>query len=177
MITLTTPRLILRPWRDSDAAPFAALNADARVMEYFPDTLSREQSDAMIERIRQHFATYHYGLWAAEERESSQFIGFIGLSNPPFTAHFTPCVEIGWRLAYDYWGKFYATEGATAALRYAFDTLQLAEIVAFTVPENQRSQNVMKRLGLTYNPNDDFNHPLLPEGHPLRRHVLYRIQP
>ncbi len=174
MTTLTTPRLILRPWRDSDAAPFAALNADSRVMEHFPSTLSREQSDAMLKRLRQHFVQYDYGLWAAEEKVSNQCIGFIGLSNVPFTSHFTPSVEIGWRLAYDFWHKGYATEGAEAALHYGFETLQLPEIVAFTIPQNQRSQNVMIRLGMTHTPDDDFDHPLLPEEHPLLRHVLYR---
>jgi RimJ/RimL family protein N-acetyltransferase len=112
-----------------------------------------------------------------EVRGGAAFAGFVGLSVPRFEAHFAPCVEIGWRLAAQHWGHGYATEGARAALAFGFGTLGLEEIVAFTAPRNVRSRRVMEKIGMTYDPADDFDHPLLPEGHPLRRHVLYRIAP
>ena len=171
---LYTERLCLRRWRPSDRASFAALNADPRVMEYFPATLSRDESDALVTRIGAHFAEHGFGLWAVEIPHVVPFAGFIGLAIPRFTAHFTPCVEIGWRLAAAHWGQGYATEGARAVLRFGFETLGLNEIVSFTVPANHRSRRVMERIGMHHNPADDFDHPALPEGHPLRRHVLYR---
>ncbi len=173
--TLTTPRLLLRPWRDDDLEPFAALNADCRVMQHFPKTLTREESDQLAARIRTAIDNRGFGLWAVEIPGSAPFIGFTGLSSPSFQAHFTPSIEIGWRLAFDYWGHGYATEAASAALAYGFNSLGLDQIVAFTVPANQRSQAVMQRLGMTCSPEDDFLHPNLPPGHPLRSHVLYRI--
>jgi RimJ/RimL family protein N-acetyltransferase len=177
MDRLTTPRLILRPWRDSDLEPFAALNADPRVMEHLPGPLSRADSNAMAARIRELGAQRGYGFWAVEVTGIADFIGFVGLHAPTFEAHFMPCVEIGWRLAAAHWGKGYATEAAGAALDHAFGPLGLKEVVAFTVPANQRSRRVMERLGMTRNPADDFDHPTLPAGHPLHRHVLYRITP
>jgi RimJ/RimL family protein N-acetyltransferase len=144
-------------------------------MEYFPALLPREQSDALAARIEGHFERHGFGLWAVEIVDIAPFAGFIGLSVPRFEAHFTPCVEIGWRLAAGYWGCGYATEGARAVLAFGFEELRLAEIVSFTVTHNLRSRRVMERLGMTRNPADDFDHPALPEGHPLRRHVLYRI--
>ncbi len=171
---LQMDRLCLRRWRPSDRAPFAALNADPRVMAYFPAPLSRDDSDALVTRIEAHFAQHGFGLWAVEIPHVVPFAGFIGLAIPRFTAHFTPCVEIGWRLAATHWGQGYATEGARAVLRFGFATLGLNEIVSFTVPANRRSRRVMERIGMTHNPSDDFDHPALPEGHPLRRHVLYR---
>lgn len=169
-----TSRLLLRRWRDFDREPFARINADPRVMQHYPAPLTRQESDAMIDRIEARFADRGYSLWAAELSATSEFIGYIGLSVPAFEAHFTPCVEIGWRLAAEHWGKGLATEGARAVLDHAFNHLHLPEIVSFTATANTRSERVMQRLGMTHNPADDFDHPSLPEGHPLRRHVLYR---
>lgn len=171
----TTPRLVLRHWHAPDREPFAALNADPRVMEFMPGVLSREESDRFAERIEAHFATHGFGLCAVEVRQGPSFIGFIGFSVPAFEAHFTPCVEIGWRLSAEHWGQGLATEGARAMVQYAFETLRLDALVTFTVPGNLRSRRVMEKLGMTRDPADDFDHPKLPEGHPLRRHVLYRL--
>jgi RimJ/RimL family protein N-acetyltransferase len=150
------------------------MDADPRVMEYFPAQLTCAESDALIDRIEAHFSKRGWGAWAAELRATGEFIGFIGLSVPTFEAHFTPCVEIGWRLAAAHWGKGLATEGARAALDFGFNELQLPEVVSFTTAANLRSRRVMEKLGMTRNPADDFDHPGLTEGHPLRRHVLYR---
>jgi ribosomal-protein-alanine N-acetyltransferase len=172
---LTTPRLVLRPWRDADLDAFAALNADPVVMEHFPATLTRAESDAMAARIRDGLARRGYGFWAVEAPGVADFIGFVGLSVPSFEAHFTPCVEIGWRLARAHWGQGYATEAARAALDHGFRALALHEIVAFTVPGNARSLSVMTRLGMSRAEADDFDHPGVSAGHPLRRHQLYRL--
>jgi RimJ/RimL family protein N-acetyltransferase len=172
---LTTPRLLLRPWRDADLEPFAALNADPEVMAHFPKPLDRTESDQVAARMRTAFAQRGFGWWAVEVPGKAPFIGFIGLSVPSFAAHFMPCVEIGWRLARAHWGKGYATEGAQAALDFAFGKLGLREVVAFTTTTNLPSQAVMRRLGMRHSPADDFDHPNLPEGHRLRRHVLYSI--
>jgi ribosomal-protein-alanine N-acetyltransferase len=171
-----TGRVLLRQWRDADLAPFAALNADPVVMEYFPATLTRAESDAAAARIRRELAERGFGLWALELPGVAPFIGFTGLSVVRFEAHFTPCVEVGWRLSREHWGKGYATEAASKALAHGFGALGLAEIVSFTAVTNQRSRRVMEKLGMTHDPNDDFEHPALPPGHPLRRHVLYRIR-
>lgn len=173
---LRTERLLLRRWRDGDLAPFAALNADPAVMEHLPAVLDREQSDAMVRRIEARFVTEGFGLWAVELAGEVPFIGFVGLSRPQFEAHFTPAVEVGWRLARPHWGLGYATEAARAALAFGFGPLGLAEIVSFTVPGNLRSRAVMERLGMTCDPADDFAHPLLDRDHPLRTHVLYRLK-
>lgn len=176
---ITTERLILRPWDEDDFEPFAQLNADPRVMEYFPSTLSREESDQMAKRMQAKIEERGWGWWAVSITRTGEFIGFIGLNNvdkPTFTTDSTPAVEVGWRLAHDYWGKGYATEGALACLKYGFGTLKLPEIVAFTAIQNLRSRAVMKKIGMTYNPEDDFDHSKLPEGHKLRRLVLYRIK-
>lgn len=173
---LRTQRLYLRTWRSTDLEPFAALNSDARVMKYFPGVLSKQESDALAERIVAHFAEHRFGLWAVEVDGVTSFAGFVGLSIPRFEAHFTPCVEIGWRLAAKYWNRGYASEAAGCALAFGLETLQLAEIVSFTVPDNLASRRVMEKIGMTHNEADDFEHPLLPAGHPLRRHVLYRKQ-
>jgi RimJ/RimL family protein N-acetyltransferase len=175
--TFAGDRLQLRRWRKEDLPAFAALNADSRVTEFLLNRLSQSESDTLAERIEQHFAHHGYGLWAVEVFGVADFIGFTGLRIPPpeFKTHFTPCVEIAWRLAYDYWGFGYATEAARLALGYGFKEVGLQQIVAFTVPANQRSRKVMERLGMTRLPQDDFDHPLVPEGHRLRRHVLYRI--
>jgi ribosomal-protein-alanine N-acetyltransferase len=172
--TIKTPRLLLRPWRDDDLAPFAALNADPRVMAFFPKRLDRAESDARAAWIRDHFARHGFGLWAVEVLDVAGFIGFVGLAMATFEAHFTPCVEIGWRLAHAHWGFGYATEGARAALDFGFQRLALEQIVSFTAEPNRRSRAVMERIGMTRCEDDDFDHPALPEGHPLRRHVLYR---
>ncbi len=230
---LTTQRLILRPWRETDRAGFARLNDDPAVMEFMRGRLSRDESDATAARIQAVIEERGWGFWAVEvkrdagvaagvadggtaarvadegttadaaeegvgvgaEREaiaaqagvavgdageraatySGAFIGFVGLSVPSFTAHFTPCVEIGWRLMKEHWGNGYASEAAAACLRFGFENLKLQEIVAFTVPLNKRSIGVMERMGMSRDPADDFDHPKLLPGHPLRRHVLYRI--
>jgi RimJ/RimL family protein N-acetyltransferase len=171
---LRTDRLLLRQWRDEDLAPFAALNADPEVMLHFPRPLSRAESDTLVDRQRTLIAERGWGLWAVDAPEG--FIGFVGLSEPRFEAHFTPAVEVGWRLARHGWHKGYATEAARAAVAFGFDELALDEIVSFTAIPNVRSQAVMERLGMTRDPADDFDHPLLPEGDPLRRHVLYRLR-
>lgn len=173
--TLTTPRLLLRAWRDSDREPFATLNADPRVMEFFPSVLDRAASDATVERIEAHFAKHGFGLWAVELPGIAPFAGFVGLMIPSFTVAFTPCVEIGWRLAREYWGHGYASEGARAVLDFGFDRLALDEIVSLTAVGNQRSRRVMERIGMTRTAGDDFDHPLVAAGHPLCRHVLYRL--
>jgi RimJ/RimL family protein N-acetyltransferase len=169
---LRTERLLLRGWLEADHPAFAALNADPEVMRHFPATLTREESDAMADRIARAFDERSWGLWAVEHQ--GDFLGFAGLSVPRFEAHFTPAVEIGWRLAKHAWGHGYATEAARAVLRFAFDELGLEEVVSFTTVENARSRAVMERIGMTHDPADDFDHPGIPVGSPLRRHVLYR---
>ena len=172
---LQTSRLRLRRWVDADHEPFAALNADPTVMEYFPDSLSRQQSDRLIEAIECGFEQRGFGLWAVEVRATGAFIGFTGLSEPSFEAHFTPAVEVGWRLAREAWGEGYATEAARASLTFGFEQIGLEQIVSFTSAENMRSRAVMERIGMTRDKGDDFEHPGLPDGHELRAHVLYRI--
>ncbi|MFL5243142.1 MAG: GNAT family N-acetyltransferase [Gemmataceae bacterium] len=173
---LQTDRLLLRRWLASDRAPFALLNCDPRVMEFFPGPLSRQESDARLDRIEAHFEQHGFGLWAVEVPGIAPFAGFIGLCMTPFEASFTPCIEIGWRLDATLWNRGYATKGARAALDFGFRCLQAEEIVSYTVPANVRSRRVMEKLSMTHSAADDFDHPLLPEGHPLRRHVLYRIR-
>ena len=173
---LETDRLVLREWRESDRAPFAALNADPRVAEFLSRPLDRAESDAFVDRIVAHWAADGHGLWAVERRDDGAFIGFVGLAAPNFEAAFTPCVEVGWRLAPEAWGHGYATEAGRAALQFGFEQLGLGEIVSFTVPANVRSRAVMERIGLRRDPADDFLHPNMPEGHRLRQHVLYRLR-
>jgi len=172
---IRTERLLLRAWRDEDLEPFAALNADPRVMEHMPGVLDRAASDETAARIRRGFAERGWGLWAVAVPGVAPFIGFTGLQPVPFDAHFTPAVEIGWRLSRESWGRGYATEAARAACAHAFGEIGLDAIVAMTVRANVRSWSVMERLGMTHSPDDDFDHPRLPEGHPLRRHILYRL--
>jgi RimJ/RimL family protein N-acetyltransferase len=176
MIVLETRRLLLRTWKEADREPFAAMNADPRVMEFLPGVHSRDESDAFADRIEAHLRRNGFGLFAVESRAKQEFIGFVGLAVPSFEAHFTPCVEIGWRLDYEYWGQGLATEAAGAIASYGGEALGMREIVSFTVPANWRSRRVMEKIGMTRNPADDFEHPLLPEGNPLRRHVLYRLR-
>lgn len=175
MSELVTPRLALRQWRDADLAPFAALNADPEVMRYMPRCLERAESDTLAGRYRERIAERGWDLWALERRDDRRFIGTVGLAVVTFPASFTPCVEIAWRLARAQWGQGFATEAAAEALRFAFRSLALGEVLAFTVPENRRSRAVMQRLGMRHDPGGDFEHPRLPEGHPLRAHVLYRL--
>lgn len=174
MTTLRTPRLLLRPWRDTDLAPFAALNADPEVRRWFAGTLTREDSDAQAARHQKHITTHGFGFWAVEAPGTAAFIGLVGLQHVTFAAPFAPAVEIGWRLARAYWGMGYATEAARAALAHAFGPLGLSEVVSFAVPGNLASRRVMERIGMTHDPDGDFDHPALPEGHPFRRHALYR---
>ena len=144
-------------------------------MEHFPAPLSRPESDALIDEFEHRFDPRGFGLWALERRDNGEFIGFTGLAAVPWTAHFTPAIEVGWRLAPEAWGHGYATDAAREAVRFGFEDAGLDEIVSFTVPANVRSRSVMERLGMTHDPLDDFDHPRLPMGHPLRRHVLYRL--
>lgn len=173
---IKTERLILRPWREEDFEPFARLNTDPYVMEYFPGMLTQEESDQFAKRICTAMKQQGWGLWAVSIPGIADFIGYIGLAPVNFVADFTPAVEVGWRLAYEFWNKGYATEGAQAALKYGFETLQLDEIVSFTAIQNKRSQKVMEKIGMHNDPKDDFDHPKLAEGHWLRRHVLYRLE-
>ncbi|HEX6444946.1 MAG TPA: GNAT family N-acetyltransferase [Streptosporangiales bacterium] len=173
---IRTSRLLLRGWRDSDLAPFAALNADPEVTRYLAGPLSREESDARVKRIEREFTEHGFGLWAVEVAASGEFVGFTGLSVPAFQAHFTPAVEVGWRLARSAWGNGYATEAARAAVAYGFGAAGLDEIVSFTTVANRASRAVMERLGMTRDPADDFDHPRLAADHPLRPHVLYRLR-
>jgi RimJ/RimL family protein N-acetyltransferase len=172
---LRTERLLLRPWRAEDREPFAALNADAAVMEYFPATLTRAESDARAERFGSDIQRLGYGFWAVEIPGETPFIGFIGLDATDEEMPFSPAIEIGWRLARAYWGRGLAGEGARAALAFGLEELALEQILALTAAGNVRSRRVMERLGMQRDPVDDFIHPGLPEGHPIAPHVLYRI--
>jgi RimJ/RimL family protein N-acetyltransferase len=172
---LRTERLLLRPWRAEDREPFAALNADAAVMEYFPATLTRAESDARAERFDSDIQRLGYGFWAVEIPGETPFIGFIGLVATDDDMPFSPAVEVGWRLARAHWGHGFASEGARAALAFGFDELGLEQIVALTAVGNQRSQRVMERLGMQRDPAEDFIHPGVPADHPIAAHVLYRI--
>lgn len=175
---LCSDRVRLRQWGRDDFAPFAALNCDPEVMRHFPALLSREQSDAHAARIRALIEERGWGFWAVDSRQENggpRFMGFVGLHVPQAHLPFSPCVEIGWRLARPYWGRGLASEAAALAMRVGFEVLNLPEIVAFTALENLRSSNVMKRLGMHSDPAEDFDHPSVPEGHPVRRHCLYRI--
>ena len=175
MDELRTPRLLLRRWRDEDRAPFARLNADPAVMEHFPAVLTRAESDALEDALAARLERDGFGLWAVEIVTTGELAGFTGLARPSFDAHFTPAIEVGWRLARGAWGRGYATEAARAALAYGFETVGAPEIVSFTAVENARSRAVMERLGMTHDPRDDFDHPRLAQDHRLRRHVLYRL--
>ena len=175
MPELRTERLLLRQWRDEDLEPFAELNGDPETMRFFPAPPSREESDAFAARERRQIEEEGWGLWAVEVVGGAGFIGFVGLARPSFEARFTPAVEVGWRLARDHWGHGYATEAGRDALAHGFEALGLEEIVSFTSPLNEPSWRVMQRLGMSHDPADDFEHPRVPAGHPLRLHVLYRL--
>ena len=151
------------------------MNSDPEVMRYLLRQLTREESDAFVDRIERHFDEHGFGLWALELPDEAPFIGYVGMLRHTFLAHFTPAVEVGWRLDAQYWGRGYATEGGRAAIADGFDRIGLKEIVSFTIPANVRSVRVMERLGMTHDPRDDFEHPNVAEGHLFRHHVLYRI--
>jgi RimJ/RimL family protein N-acetyltransferase len=173
---IVTPRLLLRRWIPADREPFARMNADPAVMNFFPSTLTKEDSDGAFDRIQAHFEEHGFGLLAVEVPGEAAFIGFIGLAVPRFHTYFTPCVEIGWRLARSYHGRGLATEGAQAVVTHAFGPLGLREIVSFTTAANLPSRRVMEKIGMTRSERDGFDHPGIPEGHAFRRHVLYRLR-
>lgn len=173
---IETNRLILRTWADTDAQAYFDMNQDPKVIEYFLGALAPEQVNDFIAAKNQQQLERGYTLWAVELKKTGEFIGFIGLNYTDWPAHFTPAVEIGWRLASSYWGQGYATEGAKACLEYGFNKIGLKEIVSFTVPANIRSIHLMERIGMTRNSQDDFAHPKLPENHRLSKHVLYRLK-
>lgn len=174
--TLSSERLTLRPWREDDLDALAQLCADPEVMAHFPATLDRAGSAALLGKLMAHQAEHGFTFWALQRREDAAFVGFTGLARVGFAAPFVPAVEIGWRLARPYWGQGYALEAARRALQFAFEDLQLDEVVSFTVPANQRSWGLMQRLGMHRDAAGDFEHPNLPLGHPLRPHWLYRIE-
>lgn len=172
---LRTQRLILRQWQEKDRLPFAEINADPEVMEHYPACLNKTESDTLMDRISNHIAENGWGLWALEIIDTHEFIGYTGLNIVTYETHFTPAIEIGWRLAKSYWGKGFAFEAATAAMNYAFEVLKLEEVVSFTIPKNQRSERLMQRLGMRRDIAGNFDHPNLPENHPMRPHILYRL--
>ena len=172
---ITTPRLLLRRWQPSDLAPFADLNNDPEVMRHLREPMTAVESDAFVDRIEEHFTIDGFGLWALEVRATGLFVGFAGLARQTFEAPFNPSVEVGWRLSREAWGHGYATEAGGAALDFAFEVLELDEVVSITTAGNTRSQAVMRRLGMTRDPADDFEQPHLPLGHPLRPAVLHRL--
>lgn len=172
---LKTERLLMRPWRDADLEPYVALGADARLMRYFPWTIDRAESEASMARFRAHFAEHGWGPWVVEVPGQTAFAGVIGLSYVRTETHFTPAVEVAWRLFGEYHGRGFATEAARAAVRYGFETAGLNEIVALCTPDNLASRRVMEKLGMTRDPADDFDHPRVPPDHPMRRIVLYRL--
>ncbi|MFN3074342.1 GNAT family N-acetyltransferase [Acinetobacter sp. TY2] len=173
LIELETERLKLRAWQESDLQPFAELNADKDVMHYFPSVLTREQSDNLADKFQHLILDHGWGFWAVELKATGQFIGFTGLNTQPEQFIFSPCVEIGWRFAKQYWHQGYATEAAKACLKFAFETLQLKEVVSFTAVHNTASEHVMQRLGMQAM--FEFNHPALTQESPLSRHILYKI--
>jgi RimJ/RimL family protein N-acetyltransferase len=174
LIEIETERLRLRQWMESDREPFSRLNADPRVMEFLPSILDKAASDAMVNRLQTKIADKGWGFWAVESKQDKQFIGFVGLEIPKADLPFSPCVEIGWRLAFEHWGKGYATEAAQTALKVGFEQQELTEIVSFTALSNHRSSAVMERLGMNRE-TETFEHPSLSAGHPLREHCLYRL--
>lgn len=172
---ILTQRLCLRRWKSGDRAPFARMNRDSRVTEFLAHPITGAESDALADRIEAHFETHGFGLWAVEVPGVVSFAGFIGLSIPRYETPFMPCVEVGWRLDPEQWGRGYATEGAREAVRYGFEQVGLTEIVSFTTESNIRSRRVMEKIGMERDPDGDFNHPLLSANHPLLHHVLYRL--
>lgn len=174
-LELRTPRTVLRAWKDSDLPAWCEMNADAEVRKHFPSVHTEAEAVGEADRIRAQIAQHGWGFWALEVPGVTPFAGVVGLLVPAYEAHFVPCVEIGWRLARGTWGNGYAIEAARAAARFAFDVLDQDEIIAITVPANTPSRKVMERLGMRHDAAGDFDHPRVPEGHPMRRHVLYRL--
>ena len=174
-MNIETARLVLRPWIDEDRQPFAEMSADPVVMEYLLPLGGREGSDKWIDRQMAHLAQHGFCFWAVEAKGSGAFVGAVGLLRIGYEAHFTPAVEVGWRVSRPFWGQGYAPEAAAASIRFGFEVLGLPEIVANTVAQNARSRRVMDKLGMLHDANDDFDHPRIPEGHWLRHHVLYRL--
>jgi RimJ/RimL family protein N-acetyltransferase len=174
IIELETDRLLLRQWKPTDREPFAKLNADPQVMEFFPNTLTREASEAFADRIQALIKQQGWDLWAVEIKNTQQFIGYVGLHVPTYELPFNPCVEVGWRLAYEHWGQGYAPEAALVALKFGFESLNLTEIVSFTALGNVRSQRVMEKIGMQRSP-ATFQHPNVPTESTLREHCLYRL--
>jgi len=172
---LRTRRLILRRWKESDLLPFARMNADQRVMGFMLGKMTKEETCQSVEGIKKHFEAHGFGRWAVEIADSGRFIGFVGISVPPYTLPFSPCVEVAWRICPEEWGKGYAPEAAKEALRDGFERVGLEEIVSFTTLTNLKSRRVMEKLGMQHCPDQNFDHPMVPEGHSLRRHVLYRM--
>ncbi len=175
MIQYETTRLIIREWQDNDFDNYFTLNQDIEVMKHFPKTLSHEESMALIHKIKSSFKIHGFGFYTCELKDTKEFVGSVGLSVPDFNAHFTPCVEIGWRIAKKFWGQGLAVEAARKCFEIGFTQLNLNEIVAFTSSNNHKSERIMQKLGMTHNVNDDFHHPKLAKEHPLSFHVLYRI--
>ncbi|XQY91402.1 GNAT family N-acetyltransferase [Metabacillus sp. HB246100] len=173
MVYIETERVRLRRWKEEDLEPFGQLNADQEVMRYFPSTLSKEETKAFQRVIQKEFDEYGYGLYAVEEKDSQAFIGFIGFHRATFEADFTPCIEIGWRLKKEVWGKGYATEGARACLKFGFDELGFQDVYSFTTERNEPSKRVMNKLGMSFVKR--FNHPRMEKTHPLSEHVLYQL--
>jgi RimJ/RimL family protein N-acetyltransferase len=174
-MTIDTTRLVLRPWTDRDRRPFAEMCDDPAFIEYLMPFASREASNVWIDRQMAHLAAHGFCFWAVEAKENAGFVGTVGLLRIGYEAHFPPAVEIGWRVSRAFWGLGYAPEAAMASIRFGFDTLQLSEIVANTPLGNGKSRRVMSKLGMSHDASDDFGHPLVPKGHPLRRQVLYRL--
>jgi RimJ/RimL family protein N-acetyltransferase len=172
---LRTRRLILRRWKESDLLPFARINADQRVMEFMVGTMTEEETHQSVAHMEKHFETHGFGRWAVEVADSEKFIGFVGISIPSYTLPVSPCVEVAWRICAEEWGKGYAPEAANEAMRDGFERVGLQEIVSFTTLTNLKSRRVMEKLGMRYCPAEDFDHPMVPIGHSLLRHVLYRL--
>jgi len=173
---IETDRILLREWEATDFSRFAKMNADPLIMEYFPRVLDEVRSKHLFKHFQEHFAKHGYGLYALENKDNHEFMGFVGLNNIEFKAPFTPAVEIAWRLDYDYWGKGYATEAARAVLKHAFEDLKLEEVVAYCVYDNDRAVKVMEKLGMKRDKKADFDYPKLPKGHPLGQHILFRLK-
>lgn len=171
---VATERLGMRHWKEADVAPFAAMNKDKDVMRYFPQTLAEEETAAMMKRIEAHFQQHGFGLFALETLATNEFIGYTGFMIPRFESFFTPCVEIGWRLKKEEWNKGYATEAASACLRYGFQTLGFAGVFSFTSALNLPSEKVMRKIGM--HKEGEFDHPAIESDSPLCRHVLYKIE-
>lgn len=175
MTPIQTPRLILRPWQDTDRPAFFAMSADPGLQEFLIPMTTRAMTDAWIDRQVAHQAEHGFCFWAVEAREDAAFVGAVGLFQVAYEAHFTPAVELGWRIARPFWGRGYAPEAAAASVRHGFEALHLPAIVANASVGNARSRRVMEKLGMARDPADDFDHPRLPEGSPVRRQVLYRL--